>query len=48
MPLPHLEQKILVLKTETIIELKKGLFYDFFLFLIGIFIFTQTNFESNF
>ena len=30
MPLPHLEQKILVLKTETIIELKKGLFYDFF------------------
>ena len=35
MSLPHLEQKILVLKTETVIELKKGLFYDFFLFLIG-------------
>ena len=35
MPLPHLEPKVMVLKTETMRELKKGPLLDFFLFLIS-------------
>ena len=30
MPLPHLEHKVMVLKTETVRELKKGLLLEFF------------------